>query len=50
MLNNYFFNENKILFFFSDRIETIDVVFSSLETKLTWEKNFLEAKKILCKF
>lgn len=33
-----------------DQLETIDVLFSSLENKINWEKNFLEAKKILSKF
>ncbi|CAF1211758.1 unnamed protein product, partial [Didymodactylos carnosus] len=31
----------------SERIETIDVLFSSFDQKLSWERSFLEAKKAL---
>ncbi|CAF1189906.1 unnamed protein product, partial [Didymodactylos carnosus] len=31
----------------SERIETIEVLFSSFEQKLSWERSFLEAKKAL---
>ncbi len=40
----------RVFFCFRERIETIDVLFSSLETKIIWERKFLDAKKILCKF
>jgi hypothetical protein len=36
-------------FTYSERAETIDVMFSSAEQRMTWEKTFAETKKLLGK-
>ncbi|CAF1140330.1 unnamed protein product [Adineta steineri] len=45
--NNHKSNNVQLILNTTDSIETIDIIFSSSEQKISWEKNFLEAKKIL---